>query len=323
MSLKKYIIQEAVLLDIDEDVDYIYDNWGFKEFVEGFQKLIKDKKNGKELDTQFLIDLFGEYNFQELNDIDTIDDKGLVDFEHDYFESLDLPSTLAQKANENNPIYILTGISNRGASYNSETSEIYIPLSRIFIIFTLTSKKEQFISFEKEKDSLIEKIFSEITIKNTIKHELSHWLRDSIHNRHILKLTQKVAEEARKAIKNNRGSIMKKNDAIMKIKQKYKHLGHNDEYQTYFEMDATVNGLSASKKTMTEQEWNNLSLFELFIHHSLDIKESIRRIYTNHGKKDLDYFLKTLVKRIHRAGLLGDNMKQYNINEFITWAEAQ
>ena len=125
--------------------------------------------------------------------------------------------------------------------------------------------------------------FTETAIKQTFYHELSHWISDTLHNNHILKGHSKA-----KSLKKTPSQHYKVPNMIF----------------SPIELDAYMHGIQATKNLLGEEEWNRISLEDLFIAYPA--------LYTIEKYEDKNYthnFKKALVSRMNREGLLGNNMK--------------
>ena len=259
-------IEESQILfektfNIDSDVDHIYENGGFIDFLKAFNDGEKPYKD-------------------ELNSIQTT--RRIV---FDLITSSELQTEDCINAHIRNPIDIYTGISILGSHYSPINKSIFVSLNSS-ALGVYYSGDINFISpFQKES------IHNEITeerIKIAIHHELSHWISDSLYNKHIGRII-------------NRSLELKDND-IIKLKQK-------DVNMTYFEIDAQVHSIKELKRNYDEKEWNELSLRDIMIKYP-----SLFAIYKATSNYGLDVALlwqKNLTRRLYREGLLGNNMKEF------------
>lgn len=268
MKRYKFLLLEKTF-NIDKDVDFIYD--------EIFKPYIKQLEN-----KTFKLELNKNYPL--------LSAKGLV------LKSLGSELLKEQDsiiANEINPIYIIGGIldidstivfnrkiENRNfivISIDKDLIDIYIKNN--FSFKNLTS------TIDDKIIQLIVKSLKESYIKAMIYHELSHWLNNTLHNDHIVKVIKL-------AMKYN-------NPELLKLKTKNVNL-------THFEIDAQIHAIKQYKRD-NEKIWNKLTLFQLF-----NLYPSLMELYEEikgYGETVKDIWLQTLVKRMNRENLLGKNMK--------------
>jgi hypothetical protein len=125
--------------------------------------------------------------------------------------------------------------------------------------------------------------FSEHKIKGSIHHELSHWIDDTINKKHIIKRLEKQIKIGTRDINNIpiNATKMELQAQIHNIKQFYNQ--HKNEY-------------------------NELTLIDLFkkIPTLHTIFKSLKSPYR-------EQWLKDLIKRMNREGLLGKKMRLNNL----------
>ena len=153
--------------EIDEDVDYIYDNY-FKDIISKIKR------------TQFNI---------EIKNINLFDCQGIL---FKKIGSEELKSSECQTAHKFNPIDIYLGTFEIGSFYTGNTGmKGFILVSASYSAFQALEEmpyKELLKITQRNIGNEIRLDISEPTIKSSIAHELSHWLNDSIHNEFITKL---------------------------------------------------------------------------------------------------------------------------------------
>ena len=267
------ILSEAVL-NLDDDVDYIFKNGGFESFFKNFDKGLKP--------------------FKEL----ILSNRSIILF--NTIHSNRLSSEEAVAANKINPVDIDCGFSNMGSYYDPINKQIFISLDpHAFETFYTDDDRELYIdsikSFRNE--------FKPTRIKSTIYHELSHWIRDSLHGKHIEKIISKA-------------KLTPHTDKKTKIK----NLGLPDTYMTNYEIDALVHSVKQFRKDIPKEEWDSMSFKDL-----IDEIRSFKIIYNrikdkSYDKQDYDIedskkwhkqWIKLIVKRLDKEGLLGKNMKYF------------
>ena len=252
--IKESNLTEATF-DLDRQVDFIWDNY-FKEYSESILSGGKPSLKPKQI------------------------------------LSSDLPSNdVIDKANEMNQVFI---------SLHNMKGNSYVPSKRLINL----NFNEQALGFvndqggldaaskllkdngQEKKSKLLRQEFTEERVKGTIHHELSHWLDDTIHNRHISKRLDKAnAQEL------NKGNVT--------VKQ-----GQPDVALTNFERDAQIHSIKELKRKYPEK-WDTLTFEQM-----IDLNPSLELIYTEGKKRGwYDKWAKMIKRRMHREGLLGKNMK--------------
>lgn len=164
--IKEEILKENFLMErlteIDNDVDYIYDNY-FKKDIEEIQRtniVTIDMFKKSKLDTSYLM------------------------------------SKDASIANKENPCLIninFGGINH----YNPNEQIINLTINGNALSHVMNYKG----NIELAKNELPERVqkrfkqeFTEEKLKGTINHELVHWIDDTLHNKHIQKTLEKAKE---------------------------------------------------------------------------------------------------------------------------------
>jgi hypothetical protein len=135
---------------------------------------------------------------------------------------------------------------------------------------------------DKDK-AYIKSTFTEDFILQTFYHELSHWLSDTLHNRHIMK------------------AIDKSNINNKSLAQHYKT---SNMIFSPIEVDAYMHGLYSTYKLLGKDKWNTLTLDDLFT-----VYPALQSIESNKNEKAIINFKKALISRLSREGILGNNMR--------------
>lgn len=240
---------------IGGDVDYIY-----KKLFQPYMKLLPDidkfinkvnKSNS----------VFGEMNSDELKSKD------------------------CKKAHKENPILITAGVFNT-SSYTPSKSLIKLALN--YSVIDVLNKHRSKEEIESMIGSATSKRFfnelSEPNIKGTIYHELSHWINDTIHNRHISKRLDKSLQFDDLSILLKYGSTL----------------------FTDYEIDAQVHAIKQLKRNY-KKNWDKLSWMDI-----VSLKGNFNVIFTKLktiNKKEQTAYFKALTKRLNRENLLGKGLK--------------
>ncbi len=253
--------------DIDVDVDFIYTQSGYEEFINAYQ-------NGNKEDCRNGI-------FKNVG-------KG-VPCKLKTFPSSKLKSLDCVNANKINPIKIHTYIGYSGLShYNPKNKEIVINISGGVIEILINSGPYAIEAMSQASRKRIVNELTEHRIKGTIYHELSHWLSDSLHNRHLNKLLNPTQEP-------NQSKTVTRD-----IK-----LGYPDVNLTYFEIDAQVHSIKQLRRSYSQEEWNTLTWPDIF-----NLLPPLSAVYGEvDGSKYRDEWLRKLSTRLHRENLLGKGLQ--------------
>lgn len=281
-EIRKTLLGEATL-NINKDVDYIF-NRAFKQFYK---------------------DLFaGKKPYQ--SEVES----GSAPVTFDYMRSRELPSATSKKASAVNPVTIFCGIY-KGSFYNPTDKAIYISVNKSALrayyddITADDIDPEQLDSYRSETETTS-------TVKSTTYHELSHWIRDSLNNSHIGKMVNRIQSSM---------DAGKSQDSVVR---KIKNQGLPHTYMTNYEIDALIHNIKQFKRDTPKAKWNSLTLLEM-----IRMIPSINNVYIDISKKYMAFYgssgdlnkpswrkdwakeyVKLLLKRMYKEGLLGDNMKR-------------
>jgi hypothetical protein len=190
------------------------------------------------------------------------------------FHSSSLTSPNCKAANEINPVEIWSGIVD---------GNVYVP-SRKFILVGLPKsvmKNLNVFSMMSHSDSRKYKTeFTKIRIESTIKHELAHWIDDSLNNLHLSKFFNSNKDPKKFYEFLKRGTI--------------------DVGLGPVEINAVVNQIYNIKKNFSQEDWDSMSWnrFVLLHPHLEGMNDSFGVEWRN-----------KIRKRMAREGILGKNMK--------------
>jgi len=201
-----------------------------------------------------------------------------------YIDSDKLVSNICKKAHEQNPVTIVAApISNMGNFYAPSKSIIHLSFNKnvVNLIRSKGGYDNAIKSLpEHQVNSFIQE-FSLSTMKASIAHELSHWIQDSLHNRHINKKL-KIAKE--------------------------KGFG-NIDVSTPIELDAQIHNFRQLYRKYWKS-WDTLSFVDVFKLNPALLSVIRVMIYNKNFKE----WLKKFILRLNREGLLGEKMRKININ---------
>lgn len=234
------------LMDVDDDVDYLYNTF-FKDIIEGIRqnKTITPDMVSKQLTNTGV-----------------------------------LLSELSVKAHELNPCTII--LFNKLNVYEPGKRNIYITISPEALYFLLEKNgnyKDAYNSLYDEDKPTFENDLSEARVKGSIHHELTHWIDDTLNNKHIYNLLRKSSlnpEYGNKRLKYINVHPLEIQAQIHNIKQLYRYYKNTWDEMSFEEM---LN--------------KNPSFYFLQLLPN-DVKATWK---------------KNMLKRMNREGLLGKNMK--------------
>jgi hypothetical protein len=200
--------------------------------------------------------------------------------------SLDLPqSDDIDAANKTNSVTIRYGTASEGNQYMPNTQEVTVSMNHNVVeLIHKHGGIDKVIPMLNDSDA--KRIKTELTtarIKGSIYHELAHWLDDTLHNRHI-----------KKHVDSASGFGNSKSDF---------NQGHENVALTSFERDAQIHSIKQLKRE-NEDKWDTLS-FEQMIKLNASLWEIAN---TAQNGRWYSKWKKLIAKRMHREGLLGNNM---------------
>jgi hypothetical protein len=255
------ILAEATY-EIFDDVDFIYKKLGFDKFMEDFNS----------------------------TDDPELKEAAYRNFKVKSILSQDLPSELAQKANEINPIIIYGKMDFKGNYYN--------PFDKIIQISPNLNALEYLIDGEIRGLPLSQQktIVNEITpfrLKASIYHELTHWLDDSLNKQSIYKPVKKTVDSDN---------------------PKYKNRYKKDVNMAFYEVNAQIHAIKSLKKDH-EDIWDQMTMSDLFNKYT-SLNSIFKRLKSQHGEKEVKSWLKDLFSRMHRENLFGKTMLKSSLLDY-------
>lgn len=199
-------------------------------------------------------------------------------------DSSKLKSPNAKKAHQINPIKIhvyLVGLPNMTNSYNVQTCEINIclPYGVAEAMMSRISTVPQY------QLPMLQNEISVLKHKATIRHELTHWMDDSLHDMYLTKALFRAHE----IVKVDKSSAVKYyNDAVLH--------GYDDIYKSPIEITPMVNQIAELKRRIGDKKYNKLTWMDLMV--LLPTLESLNR---KHGVE----WRKIMFIRLARENLIG------------------
>jgi hypothetical protein len=201
----------------------------------------------------------------------------------DILTSADLKSDLAKKAHALNPVTIYIFLYGEGNFYNPQRKIIYLSLD----MNICNSMQHALDTVPVGQLEMLRNEVSDVRIKSTIRHELSHWLDDTLHNFYMTKTFDK-ATNIKDAGGDYKGFVNK---------SLYKNLG--DPYLAPVEITAMANQVAELKRRMSPSKYDKLTWVDL-----ITLIPSLHFCDTRLGAE----FRKRMISRLAREGLVGSNL---------------
>lgn len=264
--LQKYLIEKTFA--IDKDVEWLYDQSGLDELFTAiknrdaesilrFQSKSKEKSN-----------FGGDWTFFET-------------------DSSKLKNRNSKQAHKVNPVKIRIGNFWDGSFYDPTTSIIQISIHQgaMKLISDVGGNIDMIKNIVTYQFKKFTNEFSPAAFKGTISHELTHWIDDSLNNRHITNIVN-IAKE-----KGSRGVLTGK---------------HNDVNHTEFEINSQVHAIKSIKKELGKREFDKLNWVSLF-----QQKSSLMANFRNfRNEEEYNVHMKEFIKRLHREKLLPKSLQR-------------
>lgn len=266
-GFKEFITERTY--DIHHEVDFIYNRF-FKEFIDDFQAAINEPS---------------EYIFPRLPDtFGTIRGNELLNY---------TKNALMKKAYELNPLMGIYTDSNDGNVYRPSKgySDAYINLSlnkQAIGLFREYGGNINLLSIDKTQLRFLRNEVTEARVKGTINHEISHWLNDSLHGKHITK-------------RINRSSGMGSEDSL-RVMNKGKNRTH--QFLTDYELDAQIQAIIEYRRK-NPGAWKRLTLED-----ALSFMPFYFAISTTLNRNEMKEWKRYIYTRLAREDLLGKKMKR-------------
>ena len=205
----------------------------------------------------------------------------------------DLKSKDCQEANKLYPVDIYCGVFKEG-SYN------VFEKGKERIVISINKEAIENINYKYEMGTNVKRsIENEITehrIKAIIYHELAHWISDAKYHSYIHNIVARAVNIPQDDPNRN-----------YKIKQ-IMNSGKSNVNITHYEIDAQIHAIKQIKRTF-KSDWDTMSLLDLFYRYTAlkSIAKSLYKINPDVYK----LWVKDLVKRMNREGILGKNMRAF------------
>lgn len=204
------------------------------------------------------------------------------------FKSDQLQSADARKANELNPVTIEAGL-NKDGSY-------YAPLSNKIVLSFNTNVLDILKQYDSIEDALKSLAPSEIlrfqeelngnAVRYTIFHELSHWIDDTLHGKHLSKTVKRAVDI----------------DGREK-KERVLSRGTGSTTSSDYEINAQIHSIKRAR-LQNKKLWDRLTFDQM-----LNLVPSVHVVNRNLRGKQREGWRKKMFRRMAREGLLGANMR--------------
>jgi hypothetical protein len=282
---KEFLVEK--LIDVDKkDIDMIF---------APLKKLYKDLqtvwKNHGKLPAEEV-----EKQFREVMSRHTKGDQHRV---VKTFYTTQLDSETAKAANKINPVRIdVYNVLPEGGSnsYNMMTKRIMIGLpNSVWEAMALRLRH-----IPQYQIAMLSHETSDIRLLTTIRHELTHWLDDSLHNQFLHKKFSRFADDREKIVRAD-ADMKTTQDAIGASFKKHVTKGEDDIYLTSIEITPFVNQIAELKRRIGDKRYERLTWADMMTH-----MPSLDGLNRRHGAK----FRKLMFSRMAREGLLTKNLRK-------------
>lgn len=261
-----------------------------------FQPIFEDRLDEKTFNVGKDVDYIYKHYFKP--HIDAIKKTERVPkFDIQTFNSMDLPSALAQKASRINPVTIKATDSSYSL-YNPDEQQIIVSLTPSAFSLISSYGLEGAHNWVKEYiPNKYEGWKNEINgnkIRGTIYHELAHWLDDTLHSSHLKKTLAK-ARQAGVDVSNKR-------------KLEILHQKHPEVGMTSYEINSQIHEIKDLKRRIPKEKWDRMTFEQL-----AGLSGALTAISDNvkqSGDKAYGYWKRQLLQRMARERLLGASMSR-------------
>jgi hypothetical protein len=203
-------------------------------------------------------------------------------------DSSKLKSENAKKAHAINPVKInvyLIGTPSMSNSYNVQHKEINICLP----YGVAEAMMDRINTVPQYQLPMLQNEVSMLKHKTTIRHELTHWIDDSLHNLYLTKALFRAHELVKV---DKEGAVKYYNDAV-------KH-GFDDIYLSPVEVTPMVNQIAELKRRLGNKKYDNLTWAQVMI-----LLPSLDSLNRKHGAA----WRKIMFTRLARENLIGKKFR--------------
>lgn len=210
-----------------------------------------------------------------------------------------LDSDTAKAAHKINPVKIeVYNVLPDGASnsYNMMTKKIMIGLPNS----VWEAMSFRLAHIPQHQLAMLTNETSDIRLVTTIRHELTHWLDDSLHNQFLHKKFSRFADDREKIVKADADMVTTRN-AINTSFKKHITKGEDDIYLTSIEITPFVNQIAELKRRIGDKRYDRLTWADMMTY-----MPSLDGLNRRHGEK----FRKLMFSRMARENLLTKNLRK-------------
>ena len=292
--MKRYTPLKEKVYIIEKDVNFIY-NKAYKKFIQDFKNKKISINRFEQLLQNFNIEIEGEdlktkdcINAQKINPVIVLCTLS-PEIKSSYYDAI--------VKREEYPIVVVPDINLLHALITSD--------------YNIDSIMVDKFKLDKNVDKYKNEIHyrnTELNIKQRIAHELNHWIDDTSHGRFLMNRQLKAKEIEDSPILDDKA----KEKLIKKIMSQNKELVVLSDT----EANSIIQQIQTIKDNVSEKEWDNLSLEDLFV-RSGSLYSLAKNIRDTIGLSGFNSWQKDLIRRLDREKLLGDNMKNFIIFECV------
>ena len=264
------------IFHVDDAVDYIFEK-AFGDFFRGIEKF----KKGGDISKVFV-------------------DLDITDFSMAEIKK-NIKNEYVQRSMIIFPIEIEAGILTEGSRYvptkNLITISFNTDLYRLLLMALSNNWTYDMMmqNIQSHRRPNAEAEFSGNKVRGSIAHELSHWIDDVSHKRHITKMIEKA-----QMFRDEQQDQASTTKTLLR--------GKPDIYMTDYEINAVVHAISQLKREFDENKWNTMT-FDDLLDSDPALNNTYMRIRDTLTEKDLKEWKRTVFSRLHRERLLGRNMR--------------
>ena len=205
------------------------------------------------------------YNEFFRDDIEKINRTGIITRDMFKFGNSDTSKLQSEESIEGNKLNACTIKinNNSGNNYKPSTREIRLSVNKQAFDFVLSNNgnlKDSIDELDDTQKKSLKQEFSEEKIKGSIHHELTHWLDDTIHNRHITKMLKKSVNNKAKELNKTpvNSTKMEIQGQIHNIKQlhnKYNDIWDDIEFSDLFGYSPALNTIQKNLPDKLRKQW--------------------------------------------------------------------
>lgn len=222
------------------------------------ENLLREKLTNIDSDVNLLYNLYFKHDVDEIERTDIVTRNM---FKENQTTTDILKDEESIMANQLKPCTILVNMSNN--YYYPKKSIISVGVHEQALAYVLSKGGDltkAIYSLSRNQKKIFRKEFSEEKIKGSIHHELTHWIDDVFHNRHIEKRTDKADELKTRDISGIpvNATKMEIQGQIHNVKQLYNKYKNNWDVLTFddiLNMSPTLNTVNNGLPSKFKERW--------------------------------------------------------------------